>query len=147
MSAGYFDASVVLALVQGEPTRTVAERLWEGHAVRVSSRLLAAECVSTLRRAVLGRSGAAVEAWSSAARAILDGLLEEIALYDVTGVTIERLRADERLAGRALDALHVATALSLRPHHDDPDAFTFCTFDRGQAAMARAAGLRVLDAP
>jgi predicted nucleic acid-binding protein len=46
-------------------------------------------------------------------------------------------RTHTRLLGtRALDVLHVASALTLR-------ASSFCTFDKNQARLARALGLRV----
>ena len=46
-------------------------------------------------------------------------------------------RTQTRLLGtRALDVLHVASALALR-------ADSFCTFDKNQARLAAALGLRI----
>lgn len=54
----------------------------------------------------------------------------------------ERLSAEHTIQGghRTLDVLHVATAVHAR-------ADLFCTLDSAQAALARAAGLKVRPAP
>lgn len=82
-----------------------------------------------------------VEVWRAAARggASPDALLDALTLVELD----EGIR---RLAGtvgspslRSLDAIHLATALSLA---DDLDAF--CCYDRRLAIDAEAAGLTVL---
>jgi predicted nucleic acid-binding protein len=66
-----------------------------------------------------------------------DGLIRILPLSAATFGHARRIAGTHtRLLGtRALDVLHVASALALR-------ASSFCTFDRNQATLASAVGLR-----
>jgi predicted nucleic acid-binding protein len=127
----YADASALVKLVRDEAESDALRAYLEG-ADLVSSELVLTEVPRAVRRAValdpelpldllLDRTGQLLDAVSLATldRALLAGAgaLAEPAL-------------------RALDAIHVATAVGLHPL----DAFV--TYDERQAAAARLAGLR-----
>jgi uncharacterized protein len=124
----YIDSSALLKLVLDEPEHDALVEELSRHADRVSSILLAIECRRGCRRA-------------GASRRVLARLEEELA-----AVTLINLDAPVwKLAGtvgpadlRSLDAIHLATALSLG---DDPEALV--TYDDRLAAAARLSGLAV----
>jgi len=125
----YVDSSALLKLVLSEPERPALEQALSRWPDRISSVLLPIEC----RRIVL-RAGNPPE--------VVDRLEKELG-----GVTLIRLEeAVQTLAGaigpprlRALDAIHLASALSIG---DYPEAFV--TYDDRLADAARAVGLNVL---
>jgi len=125
----YVDSSALLKLVLSEPERPALEQVLSRWPDRISSVLLPIEC----RRIVL-RAGNPPE--------VVDRLEKEL-----SGVTLIRLEeAIQTLAGaigpprlRSLDAIHVASALSIG---DYPEAFV--TYDDRLADAARAVGLNVL---
>ena len=68
-----------------------------------------------------------------------DGLIRVVPISAATFSHAKRIaRTQTRVLGtRSLDVLHVASALALR-------AGSFCTFDKNQARLAGAVGLRIL---
>jgi uncharacterized protein len=125
----YLDSSALLKLVLPEPERPALQRALARWPDRVSSVLLAIEC----RRIVL-RAGDPPG---------LGARLEE----ELRALTLIRFdEAVQKLAGtigpcelRSLDAIHLATALSMG---DYPEAFI--TYDNRLASAARALDLAVL---
>lgn len=133
MAIFYADTSALVKLVRDEP-ESKALRAFLADADLVSSDLIMTEVPRTVRRAVaddpvlprdllLERAGALVEA---------------IALRPVDRPLLAAAGALEEPALRALDAIHVASALDLHP----VDAFV--TYDERQAAAARLAGMRTM---
>jgi uncharacterized protein len=129
----YADTSALVKLVRDEPESN-ALRAFLADADLVSSDLVLTEVPRAVRRAVaddpvlprdhlLERAGALVEA---------------IALRPVDRPLLAAAGALEEPALRALDAIHVASALDLHP----VDAFV--TYDERQAAAARLAGMRTM---
>jgi len=122
----YLDASAAVKLIVRERESASVRRFLAGHVTRVSSRVLAVEVI----RAVAYASPASLDQTRS-----LLGVMEFVEL-------------DEEIAGRAaglqpaglrsLDAIHLASALSLA---DELGAFI--TYDKRQADAARALGLTV----
>jgi hypothetical protein len=125
----YLDSSALLKLVLAEPERPALERVLSQWPDRVSSVLLPIEC----RRIVLRAGG------PPGLRARLE--------KELSGLTLVRLdEVVQKLAGtigppelRSLDAIHLATALSLG---DLPEAFV--TYDRRMAVAGRTLGLNVI---
>jgi uncharacterized protein len=125
----YIDSSALLKLVLSEPETPALREALSRWPDRVSSALLSIEC----RRIVL-RAGNPP--------AVVAKLEQELA-----GVTTIRLEGPvQKLAAtigpprlRSLDAIHLASALSLG---DYPEAFV--TYDERLAEAARAAGMNVL---
>ncbi len=122
----YLDSSAIVKLVVREPeTARLVEALREDPVV-VSSQVAWTEVVIATRRA--GRSTARAER-------ILDGIalvpIDEAILRDAATLGPKDLRT--------LDAIHLATAISLRP-----DVGTMITYDVRQSRAASALGLAVL---
>lgn len=133
MALFYADASALVKLIRDE-AESAALRTYLADADLISSELVLTEIPRAVRRA-----------------AALDPELPLDLLLDRAGELVEALalRSLDRalLAGagaltepslRALDAIHVATAVDLHPI----DAFV--TYDERQAAAARLAGLRTM---
>ena len=121
----YLDSSAIVKLVAREPeTAELVQALNEDPEI-VSSEIAWTEVVIATRRA--GRSTARAER-------ILDG----IALVPVDGALLRDAATLGPRELRTLDAIHLATALSLRP-----DVGRMITFDVRQARAASALGLGV----
>ena len=133
----YVESSVLLRRILGEPEPLVA---WDRITDPITSELTRIECLRTLDRAlVLGRI---TQQTLARARWTVLEVLE--------GFTTVAL--DERIKARAadpfptlvrtLDALHLATAIAVRP--DRPD-LAFATHDRELALAAESMGFRILE--
>jgi uncharacterized protein len=129
----YTDSSALVKLVRDEPESS-ALRVFLADADLVSSELILTEIPRAVRRAagddpalpldlLLGRAGA---------------VLEAVALRPLDRALLAAAGALVEPALRALDAIHVASAIDLHP----VDAFV--TYDERQAAAARLAGLRTM---
>jgi predicted nucleic acid-binding protein len=121
----YLDSSALLKLVQREPESEALESVVSALAGRASSQLARVE---VLRRA--RRHGPAAEA---KAQRTLDALT----LRSIDDEVIATASALEPAALRSLDAIHLATALSIS------DLDLFISYDQRLNDAAAAAGLRV----
>ena len=122
----YLDSSAIVKLVAREPgTPELVEAVRADPAV-VSSALAWTEVIRTVRRA-RGRV--------AGARDVLEG----IALVPIDDGILRGAADLAPVALRTLDAIHVATALSLRG-----DLASLVTYDDRLAAAAAAAGIRVV---
>ena len=122
----YLDSSAIVKLVVSEPeTAELVQALHTDPEV-VSSHIAWTEVVIATRRA--GRSAARAER-------ILDG----IALVPIDDAILREAATLGPKDLRTLDAIHLATALSLRP-----DVETVITYNVRQAHAASALGLEVL---
>ena len=122
----YLDASAALKLVVAEAeSRALEDYLAGGHR-RVSSRVLDVEVTRAVRR--LGPD----------AEDQAHALLTALELLELNLEVTTRAGVIEPGSLRSLDAIHLASALSLG---SDLDAFV--TYDARQAAAARAVGLTV----
>jgi uncharacterized protein len=122
----YLDSSAIVKLVVREPeTARLVEALRADPEV-VSSHVAWTEVVIATRRA--GRSTARAER-------ILDG----IALVPIDEAILREAATLGAKDLRTLDAIHLATAISLRP-----DVRTMITYDIRQSQAASALGLAVL---
>lgn len=128
MPAAYFDSSAVLAFVLQQPEGGRALDLWEGEASRCSSILLKAECLGALRRLAARGVPGVSRNWMQERSQCLEASLAEVHLKDVDASVLEALEREPALADcRALDALHLATALYLRERASE--GFRLVTFD------------------
>jgi predicted nucleic acid-binding protein len=125
----YLDASALLKLVVVEresgPLRTALDQ-WPD---RISASIVRVEVHRALRR--LGRPHSAL--------ALAETLLDSLVLVHLDAPVLARAAALKNPLLRALDAIHVASALSIG---DDPEAFV--TYDGRLARAASAEGLTVL---
>jgi predicted nucleic acid-binding protein len=124
----YLDTSALVKLVAAEPeTRALEHDVVEREGL-LSSRLAATE----LRRA-------AARSKSRAAASQVDELLESVYLMDITPAILESAGELKPVELRTLDAIHLASALSVASGPID-----FITYDERQAAAARRHGLSVI---
>lgn len=124
----YIDSSAVLKLAIQERETAALEAYVAGCEGLVSSRLAVLEC----RRATKRTSNARV-------LQTIDDVLEAIYLLDVTPAILEDAAAAEPPLLRSLDAIHLATALSIGDAQVE-----VITYDRRFAEAARASGLTVV---
>jgi predicted nucleic acid-binding protein len=127
-TTAYLDASAAVKLLRPEPETSALRTLLAGIAGHVSSELLEVElrCV----------------AWREGGGELIERADRVCAAVDLLPYTAAvRARAGEAFAPtqRALDALHLATALDLRL-----EALVLVTYDKRQAEGGRAAGLDVV---
>jgi hypothetical protein len=127
-AVAYVDSSALLKLAVLDPeTAALEARLLEYEGL-VTSRLAVLECGRAGRRASHRRVLQAV-------REVLDAIY----LLDITQPILDRAAAADPPALRSLDAIHLATALSM-----DEATLELITYDDRLAAAARARGLTVL---
>lgn len=128
MTLVYLDASALVKLVVAEPeSAALIDRLREWPH-RASSALSITEVPRALRRA-----GFAAPA-TRRARAVL----ARVALIEIDRAILTAAASLNPAGLRTLDAVHLATALTLRP-----DLATFVTYDRRLGAAAELADLEV----
>lgn len=127
-TTAYLDASAAVKLLQPEPETSALRTLLTGIGSHVSSELLEIELRCVARRE---GGGELIER--------VDRICAAVDLLPYTAAV--RARAGEAFAPpqRALDALHLATALDLRL-----EALVLVTYDKRQAEGGRAAGLDVV---
>jgi predicted nucleic acid-binding protein len=125
----YFDASALVKIVVREKGSEALRAFVAAHPVRVTS----AVSVTEVRRAIGRLPGR--HTLADRARLVLDGM----AILAVDMEILERAARLEPPELRTLDALHVASALSL-----GSDLLAFVTYDHRQRAAARKAGLSVM---
>jgi hypothetical protein len=124
----YLDSSALVKLVVFEPESGALREFLKGHAVRVSSGLAEVEVPRALRRAGYG----AVEQ-----RRAVD-LLARIALVDIDRAILRIAAAIAPITLRSLDAIHLATAVSL-----GQDLAGIITYDQRMVEAALSAALEV----
>jgi predicted nucleic acid-binding protein len=124
----YIDSSALLKLIVREDETAALEADLAGRDGLVTSTLAVVEC----RRAV--RRGGPKRLLQQA-----EEVFEIVYLVDMTRPILERAAALEPALVRSLDAIHVATALSV----GDP-GLEVLTYDDRMAEAAQAGGLRVL---
>jgi predicted nucleic acid-binding protein len=124
----YVDSSALLKLVVREPETAALEADLADRDGLVASRLAVVECRRAAQRASHGRVLQTV-----------DQILDAIYLIEVTPAMLDDAAAVDPPVLRSLDAIHLATALSV----GDPD-LEVITYDRRFAEAARANGLTVV---
>jgi uncharacterized protein len=127
-TTAYLDASAAVKLLRSEPETSALRSLLDGVASHVSSELLEIELLCV--------------AWREGGGELIERVDRVCAAVDLLPYTAAvRARAGQAFAPpqRALDALHLATALDLRL-----EALVLVTYDERQAQAGRAAGLDVV---
>lgn len=133
MAVLYADASALVKLVRDE-AESVALRAYLQDADLVSSELVLTEIPRAVRRAATLEPNLPLDLLLERAGAVIEAL----ALRPLDRALLSGAGALAEPALRALDAIHVASAVQLDPI----DAFV--TYDERQAAAARLAGLRTM---
>lgn len=133
MTLFYLDASALVKLVREEPESAALGAYLEG-ADLVSSELVLTEIPRAIRRAVADDPALLLDQFAEQA----DEVLAAVAIAPLDRDILVAAGALPEPALRALDAIHVASALALSPF----DAFV--TYDERQGAAARLSGLRTV---
>lgn len=123
----YVDSSALLKLVVREAETSALEADLAGRDGLIASKLAALECRRAARRTSNTRVLEAVEA-----------VLDAVYLLEITTAILDRAAVVDPPPLRSLDAIHLATALSI----DEPD-LEVITYDRRFADAALTSGLRV----
>lgn len=131
MALFYADSSALIKLIRNEP-ETAALRTFLADADLVSCELVLTELPRAIRRAGVLDPGLPVEPLIERTNELLDAL----ALRSLDRTLLLAAGALVEPALRALDAIHVATAIDVFPHDG------FVSYDERQSAAARLAGLR-----
>jgi predicted nucleic acid-binding protein len=135
----YVDSSVVLRLVLGS-ANPLEE--WQRIQRPVASDLLRVECLRTLARIeIVDRIDPALMATR---RTLVDTILRSFYLIAMDRQVLDRAAGSFPVPLKALDALHMATALLWRTDRE-PD-LSFATHDIQLAHAARSLGFTVLGA-
>ncbi len=129
MTMLYLDSSALVKLVVAEPESAALLNLLRTSPIRVSSTLSLAEVPRALRRA----------GFSSGARRRARDVLARVNLVDVDRRVLSGAAALDPAELGTLDAIHLATALSIRE-----DLLAVVTYDRRLTAAAQRAQLEVL---
>lgn len=133
MALFYLDASALVKLVRAEP-ESAALGTFLAEADLVSSELVLTEVPRAVRRAAADNPDLPVAPMVALAAEVLDAL----ALLPLDRALLIAAGALAEPALRALDAIHVAAAVSLSPIDG------FVSYDQRQSAAARLAGLRTV---
>ncbi len=133
MAVFYADASALVKLVR-EETESGALRTFLVDADLVSSELVLTEIPRAVRRAVAQEPKLPLDLLLERAGKLIDVL----ALRPLDRALLAAAGALAEPALRALDAIHVASAVDLDPVE------AFVSYDERQAAAARLAGLRTM---
>lgn len=128
MSAAYVDASALVKLFKAEQETEAFRTALADWPVQVASELIRVEAVCTARR--LGGRDALQRA---------DAALEQITLIPLTLEVIELATGAHTPPLRAMDAVHLATALTLRE-----DLGAVFVYDSDLHAAAQGRGLNAL---
>jgi len=124
----YLDSSAILKIIVPEPESRALFELLRDWPVRVSSELALVEVLRALRRA-----GATVSQFRRGQR-----VLDRIGLMSVDGRIFKDAALLKPISMRSLDAIHLATALSL-----GGELAAFITYDKRLSAAASGARMPV----
>jgi len=124
----YLDASALVKLVITERESAALRIFLAGDPVLISSRIGAVE----LRRVAAKQD-------EQPAEPQVDAILANMLIVEVDELVAESAAAAQPTSMRTLDAIHLASALSLAPELD-----ALITYDNRLADAARAAGLTVV---
>lgn len=133
MSVFYADSSALVKLIW-EEAESVALRAYLDDADLVSSELILTEIPRAVRSAASREPALPLELLLERAGELVDA----VALQPLDRALLLGAGALAEPALRALDAIHVASAVDLHPVE------AFVTYDERQAAAARLAGLRTM---
>lgn len=129
----YADASALVKLVREEPESSALRAYLEG-ADLLSSELVLTEIPRAVHRAAAHDPELPIDLLLERAGELLDA----VALRPLDRILLAGAGAIAEPSLRALDAIHVASAVALGPIE------AFVTYDERQAAAARLTGLRTM---
>lgn len=136
----YVESSLLLEVYLGQPRAALAQSVLAVPRSRVSSRLLSVEVPIVLRRTLAALPDA--EAAVTTRLGWFDADSSALSFHEALDLIAKRVRSDARLTQcRALDAIHVATALVTQEGTDRP--VIMGSLDGRVRTVARSVGLLV----
>jgi predicted nucleic acid-binding protein len=135
----YFDSSIFLRLVLGEPGKLPA---WKDYDLRITSDLAEVECLRTLDRLRI-RHGLSQEEITNRREALYI-LLETTERIEICRSILNRASQTFPVELGTLDAIHLSTALVWRDEQESE--LVFATHDKALALAARSLGFKVAGA-
>jgi predicted nucleic acid-binding protein len=137
---GYFDSSLLLAILLDEKRQDEAINIWDSNPIRISSVLLKAETNISLLRFYKQNGYKLGEDWLNEKKALRKKFLNEIFFNDITEEFVDDMEQNDGLAKcKSLDAIHLATALNARKNPDNKN-IRLCSFDKNMLAVAKELG-------
>lgn len=139
----YYDSSILLSAILEQRPKDELASCWDDVEIRLSSTLLKLECIVGIRRAGTVQNIEPDSKWVKSRLEILNEYLTEIYFRRVDDDIEEVVRNNSELSDcRTLDAVHVATALYLKPHLDEP--ITIVSLDNRLRRVAATFGFALL---
>lgn len=134
---GYFDSSVLLAILLDENKKHDAHALWKSADIRVSSILLRIETTIVLRRTFSYFRSNLRPDWLTQKAGELEEYLKEVNYRILDEEIEESISLKKDLAKcRALDAIHIATALEFFSIKGNSD-FKIFSYDARMLDLAK----------
>jgi len=137
---GYFDSSLLLAILLDEKRQDEANSIWKSNPIRISSVLLKAETnISLLRFHKQNRHKLGID-WLNEKKILRKKLLSEVFFNDITEQFVDAMEQNDSLAKcKSLDAIHLATALKVRNNPNNGN-INICSFDKNMLMVAKELG-------
>ena len=137
MTLSYFDSSVLLAIILDEDKQEEAYRYWQS-SIKASSILLKIETVIVIRRIYENQKYHLGNGWLTKKMKILEEYLNEVNYMVINHKLEQKIFLMKELAQcRALDAIHIATALQFREINNNEETNLY-TFDKAMHNLARS---------
>ena len=150
--ASYIDSSFLLSIILEENLSSRTINVWQNEDIRVSSILLRAECIITLRRIHFNYKNKLPETWLKEKEIELKNLLQEVTLRIFDKSILDIIEIKKVLSNcRTLDAIHLVVYLvnSVTYFHAEraksPDCFDsfFNIFDKSSRLNFHSKGFAI----
>jgi predicted nucleic acid-binding protein len=140
----YLDSSFLLSIILDDANTARAREIWFQAEHRFSSILLKIETLVVLRRVFAHRQATLPRDWLDMKEGELRNLWGGIHFRNLDHDIFAILETRPTLSKcRALDAIHLATALELNPLSRPEDPLVVCSYDEEMIRLAKALGLGV----
>lgn len=138
----YIDTSFLLSILFNETTKANSIGIWKKAPIRMSSVLLKAESLISLRR--LNSHLNLKQNWLQIKQTELDEILNEVTMRNVDEKILEVIKLNNKLADcRTLDAVHLVTAVEIRDNTLE-EKIVICTYDKKMSELARKMRFQVI---
>jgi len=141
--ASYIDSSFLLSIILDQNLSSKITKIWKNGEMRVSSVLLQAECIITLRRIYFNQKKGLPYNWLKEKEIELKNLIQEVSLRIIDKSILDIIEIKKDLSNcRTLDAIHLATAIDFKDNFNDK--ICICSFDKNMRRISKKFGYNVL---
>ena len=141
--ATYIDSSFLLSILLEQNESLKAIDIWKNDDARVSSILLQAECIITLRRTFDNQKNILPDNWLEEKEIELKNLLQEVTKKIIDKSIVDVIELKKDLSGcRTLDAIHIATAMEFKDNFGGN--FFICSYDKNMRDISKKIGFNIL---